>query len=211
MPLKQHNIPSVKQVIKENGWYIAASYHYYHDCSTVNPSQAALMGILVPVIIAFWEPTKPEVDYKVYRIFKGMLLILATAASTGLLLGMVSLTGIGLKISSLLITLSGDNLLFLLMLIAFCGTLFGMGLPVVASYIILSVLAAPAMIEMGVPLLIAHLVVLWYSVTANITPPVAIAAYAGATLAKGNIMKTAVESLIAGAGMYIIPDCNGIW
>jgi len=205
---EREDIIPVQRVIKENGLYILpliVIMVMIIQQSTL--SRAALIGILTTVIIAFFKG-QTNIKWIIRAIeesSKGMMLIFSAAASAGLLLGMVSLTGIGLKLSSLLISFSGGNLLILLFLVAFCGILFGMGLPVVASYITLSVLAAPALVEMGVPLITAHLVVLWYSVTANLTPPVAIAAYAGATLAEGDIMKTAINSALIGIGMYIIP------
>ena len=90
-------------------------------------------------------------------------------------------------------------------LIAIASLIFGMGLPVVASYILLATLAGPALETMGVPVLIAHLVLLWFSVDACVTPPVAIVSYVAAGIAKAPIMPTAWESWKAAKGLYVVP------
>jgi TRAP-type uncharacterized transport system fused permease subunit len=81
----------------------------------------------------------------------------------------------------------------------------GMGLPVTASYIVLATLAGPALLDMGVPLLVAHMIVFWYSQDANVTPPVSLASFAGAGVAGANPMRTAFTSWKLAKGLYIIP------
>jgi TRAP transporter 4TM/12TM fusion protein len=130
---------------------------------------------------------------------------LATAVA-GIVVGVVGLTGLGLKFSSLMLSFSGGNLLLALLLVVVASLILGMGLPVTASYIVLVVLTGPALSqEFGIPLIIAHLVVFWYSQDSNVTPPVALAAYAGAGIANADPMRTAVEAWKFAKGLYLIP------
>jgi TRAP transporter 4TM/12TM fusion protein len=127
-------------------------------------------------------------------------------AVAGIVVGVVGLTGLGLKFSSLMISFSGGNLLLALVLVMIASLILGMGLPVTASYIVLVVLTGPALSqEFGIPLIIAHLVVFWYSQDSNVTPPVALAAYAGAGIANSDPMKTGVEAWKFAKGLYLIP------
>ena len=127
-------------------------------------------------------------------------------AVAGVVVGVVGLTGVGLKFSSLMLSLSGGNIVAALVLVLIASLVLGMGLPVTASYIVLIVLTGPALTqEFGIPLLIAHLVVFWYSQDSNVTPPVALAAFAGAGIAGGNPMRTGVEAWKFAKGLYLIP------
>ncbi|MDO5648122.1 TRAP transporter permease [Paracoccus sp. (in: a-proteobacteria)] len=127
-------------------------------------------------------------------------------AVAGIIVGVVGLTGLGLKFSSMMISLSGGNLVLALILVLLASLILGLGLPVTASYIVLIVLMGPALqTEFGIPLLIAHLVVFWYSQDSNVTPPVALAAFAGAAIAKADPMKTSFQAWKYAKGLYLIP------
>ncbi len=127
-------------------------------------------------------------------------------AIAGVVVGVIGLTGLGLKFSSLMLSFSNGNLLLALLLLAIASLVLGLGLPVTASYIVLAVLAAPALQnEFGVPLIIAHLVIFWYSQDSNVTPPVALAAFAAAGIANSDPMKTGVEAWKFAKGLYLIP------
>ena len=137
---------------------------------------------------------------------KNAVPVTVACAISGVVVGMIGLTGLGLKFSSLMIGFSGGNLLLALLILIVASLILGMGLPVTASYIVLAVLAAPALtIEFGIPILIAHLVIFWYSQDSNVTPPVALAAFAGAGIAGANPMRTGVEAWKFAKGLYLIP------
>lgn len=124
----------------------------------------------------------------------------------GILVGVVGLTGLGLKFSSMMISLSGGNIVAALALVLVASLILGLGLPVTASYIVLIVLVGPALSnEFGIPLLIAHLVVFWYSQDSNVTPPVALAAFAGAAIAGSKPMETSFQAWKFAKGLYLIP------
>lgn len=127
-------------------------------------------------------------------------------AVAGIIVGVVGLTGLGLKFSSMMISLSGGNLVLALLLVLLASLILGLGLPVTAAYIVLIVLIGPALQnEFGVPLLIAHLVVFWYSQDSNVTPPVALAGFAGAAIAGADPMKTSIQAWKYAKGLYLIP------
>ncbi|MGL4414415.1 TRAP transporter permease [Roseinatronobacter monicus] len=127
-------------------------------------------------------------------------------AVAGIIVGVVGLTGLGLKFSSMMISLSGGNIVIALGLVLLASLILGLGLPVTASYIVLIVLVGPALHnEFGIPLLIAHLVVFWYSQDSNVTPPVALAGFAGAAVAGAKPMETSMQAWKFAKGLYLIP------
>ncbi len=137
---------------------------------------------------------------------RNALPVSVACAVAGIVVGVVGLTGLGLKFSALMLSLSGGNLLLALLLVILASLILGMGLPVTASYIVLIVLTGPALTqEFGIPLVIAHLLVFWYSQDSNVTPPVALAAFAGAGVAGANPMRTGFEAWKFAKGLYLIP------
>ena len=121
-------------------------------------------------------------------------------------MGVVGLTGLGLKFSSLMLSLSQGNLFLALILLLLASLVLGMGLPVTASYVVLIVLAGPVLInDFGLPVLIAHLLVFWYSQDSNVTPPVCLAAYAAAGIAGSDPMRTGLQAWKYAKGLYLIP------
>ena len=136
---------------------------------------------------------------------RNAITVSVACAAAGIIVGMVSLTGMGLKFSSMVVSISGGVPLIAIILIGLASLVLGMGLPVTASYIVLVILAGPALVEMGVALITAHMIVFWYSQDANVTPPVALASFAGAGIAGANPMRCAFSSWKIAKGLYIIP------
>jgi TRAP-type uncharacterized transport system fused permease subunit len=132
-------------------------------------------------------------------------MVSVACAAAGIIVGMVTLTGMGLKFSSLVLDLSFGIKALAILLIGAASLVLGMGLPVTASYIVLATLAGPALLDMGVPILVTHMIVFWYSQDANVTPPVSLASFAGAGVAGANPMRTAFTSWKLAKGLYIIP------
>ncbi len=133
-------------------------------------------------------------------VVTGILLVAA-----GLIIGSIAMTGMSIIFSQLLIDWSGGNLFLALVAIASASLVLGMGLPVTAAYIMLAVLAAPALENMGISLLAAHLIIFWLSQDSNVTPPVCLAAYAAAGIAETSPLKTALASWKLAKGLYIMP------
>jgi len=136
---------------------------------------------------------------------KSAVMVSVACAAAGIIVGMVTLTGMGLKFSSLVLDLSYGIKALAILLIGAASLVLGMGLPVTASYIVLATLAGPALLDMGVPIMVAHMIVFWYSQDANVTPPVSLASFAGAGVAGANPMRTAFTSWKLAKGLYIIP------
>ncbi|MBL0712739.1 MAG: TRAP transporter permease, partial [Desulfosarcina sp.] len=136
---------------------------------------------------------------------RNAVMVSVACAAAGIIVGMVTLTGMGLKFSSLVLELSFGIKALAILLIGAASLVLGMGLPVTASYIVLATLAGPALLDMGVPLLVSHMIVFWYSQDANVTPPVSLASFAGAGVAGANPMQTAFSSWKLAKGLYIIP------
>jgi TRAP transporter 4TM/12TM fusion protein len=127
-------------------------------------------------------------------------------AVAGIIVGVVGLTGLGLKFSAIMLALSQGNLLLALGLVVVASLVLGMGLPVTASYVVLIVLAGPALVtDFGLPVLVAHLVVFWYSQDSNVTPPVCLAAFAAAGIAGSDPMRTGLHAWKYAKGLYLIP------
>lgn len=136
---------------------------------------------------------------------RNAVMVAVACAAAGIIVGIVNLTGTGLRFSSLVVSLSQGIPLIALILVALTSLLLGMGLPVTASYIVLIILAGPGLMDLGIPLLTAHMIVFWYSQDANVTPPVALESFAASGIAGSSPMKTAFTSWKLAKGLYIIP------
>ena len=139
---------------------------------------------------------------------EGALLALpisVACATAGIVVGVVGQTGIGLQFTQFLMALSGGYLWSVMALIAVAAVILGMGLPVTAAYIVLSIMAVPALTELGLSILAAHMIVFWLSQTSNVTPPIALAAFAGAGVAGASPMQSAVQAFKLAQGFFLIP------
>ncbi len=136
---------------------------------------------------------------------KGALGVASACACAGMVVGVVTLTGFGLKIASGIVALGGGKVLPTLFFTMIASIILGMGLPTTAKYIILAIMAAPALVQLGVLPLAAHMFILYFGVIADLTPPVAVAAYAGAGIAGGNTMKTGFNAVKLAVAGFIIP------
>jgi TRAP transporter 4TM/12TM fusion protein len=174
-----------------------------------SPMRAAFWGVASAFIMALLRPeTRPSRAQMVEimeRAGTGAVQVAAACAAAGIVVGVASLTGIGLRMSELIITLSGGNLLPALMLTALGSIVLGMGLPTTAAYVVLAALGAPALVQLGVPLLAAHMFIFYFGCISNVTPPVSLAAFAGAGIAGAPPMQPAfAAAMLAGAG-FIVP------
>lgn len=206
-------MPSFKETImKSYTFLIPVTGLFYLLIKQYSAARAATVGILLTVIVAIFIKKYREKGIIIENIVKGFYeaakqstTVALTCACAGIIIGITNLTGLGLKISSFIISLSGGNLFIALLLTMLTCLLMGMGLPTTAAYIIVAILGAPALIELGVPLISAHLFIFYFAVISNITPPVCLAAYASAGIAGSDPMKSGFTSSIYGAITYIIP------
>src|SRR5690606_23848291 len=115
---------------------------------------------------------------------KTSLVVISSTATAGIVVGIINLTGLGLKFSNLMLSVAGNSLFLVLVMIMFASLLLGMGLPTTPAYLILAVLAAPTLIGLGVDPLAAHMFVFYFGCMSMITPPVALAVYAATSIAQ---------------------------
>lgn len=174
-----------------------------------SPVLVGLAGCLA-IVVATYSRRATWVPFSVILegLREGALMILpisAACATAGLVVGVVGQTGIGLQFTQALLAWSGGYLWGAFILVSLAALVLGMGLPVTAAYIVLSVMAVPALNEFGLPILTAHLIVFWLSQTSNVTPPIALAAFAGAGIAGASPMKSAVQAFKLAFGFFLIP------
>ncbi|EMA19835.1 TRAP transporter permease [Haloarcula argentinensis] len=131
--------------------------------------------------------------------------VVIAVAAAGIIPGVISVSGLGPNLVSLITTVAGGSLVLLLLVTAFSSIILGMGMPTTVTYIILVSLLAPALTEFGVPLLAAHLFILYFGVIADITPPVAVAAYAASGVAKSDAFETGIEAFSLSLNKAIVP------
>lgn len=136
---------------------------------------------------------------------KASTFVAAATGVVGIVIGILALTGIGIRFSTIMLTLAGQNLPLVLLLIAIASFILGMGLPITAAYLVVAVVAAPALAEMGVPLIAAHLIIFWLSLDSNITPPVALGAYTAAAIADADPWRTGWNSFRFAKMIYVMP------
>lgn len=177
--------------------------------SGYTPMRAALVAIVLSIVCsALRKSTRMQPIEIVRGLDKGarnVLSVLVACASAGIVIGVVTKTGVGLKLASGLLTLSGGLLLPTLFFTMITAIVLGMGVPTTANYVITSTIAAPAIIQMGVPVLAAHMFVFYFGIIADVTPPVALAAFAGAGIAGGNALRTGINASKLAIAAFIIP------
>jgi len=222
----KENLPRIGRVIREGlHFIIPVGILIYVLVANYSPMMAGFVAVVSTLIASLaanavrWavqgtgRPAAGKFFFGEFRMIvqgleqgaKNAVMVSVACAAAGIIVGMVTLTGMGLKFSSLVLELSFGIKALAILLIGAASLVLGMGLPVTASYIVLATLAGPALLDMGVPLLVAHMIVFWYSQDANVTPPVSLASFAGAGVAGANPMQTAFTSWKLAKGLYIIP------
>lgn len=208
--IPREELPKFGQLLRERGhlaipllvivWLLVSGY---------TPMRAALVAIVLSIICS---ALRKSTRMKPLEIVKGLengarnvLGVLVACAAAGIIIGVVTKTGVGLKLASGLLELSGGLLLPSMFLTMITAIVLGMGVPTTANYVITSTIAAPALLQMGVPILAAHMFVFYFGIIADVTPPVALAAYAGAGIAGGNALKTGVNASKLAIAAFIIP------
>ncbi|MBU0925299.1 TRAP transporter fused permease subunit [bacterium] len=232
---KENNIKGEESNIKVLP-LLREGFHFIIPLSTLvglliygySPTYAASIAIVTIVLASYLTKNKRMGIKEILEalalgsqnmIVTGVLLI-----AVGVIVGVINISGIGITFSQLIMEWSGNSLFIAIVLVALASLILGMGLPVTASYVVLSVLSAPALVglmlspemaalvnagiqlpEVTMYLLSAHLIIFWLSQDSNLTPPVCLAAFAAAAIAKTPPMETGLVSWKIGKGMYIIP------
>ena len=208
--IPRHELPNPLTLIKERGHLaIPLVVIVYLLVSGYTPMRAALVAIVLSIVCAMLRKStrmKPiEIIYGLERGAKAVLGVLIACAAAGIIIGVVTKTGVGLRLASGLIEMAGGMLLPAMFFTMITAIVLGMGVPTTANYVITSTIAAPALVQMGVPILAAHMFVFYFGIIADVTPPVALAAYAGAGISGGNALKTGVHASKLAVAAFIIP------
>lgn len=135
----------------------------------------------------------------------GVVAISIVCAASGVIIGVFTVTGLGLKLSSAIVSLAGGRLFLLLVLAMIASLILGMGVPTVAAYLILSILVAPSLVKFGIPAIAAHMFVFYFGIISAITPPVAMAAYVGAGISKSPPVKVGFTACRLALPAFIVP------
>ena len=245
---KEHNIKGEDNDIKILP-ILREGFHFIIPLSTLvgllvygfTPTYAAGIAIIAIILSSYLTKNKrmglKEILEALALGSQNMVVTGVLLIAVGVIVGVINISGIGITFSQLIMEWSNNSLFIAIVLIALASLVLGMGLPVTASYVVLSVLSAPALVglmlspemaalvnagiempEVAMYLLSAHLIIFWLSQDSNLTPPVCLAAFAAAAIAKTPPMKTGLVSWKIGKGMYIIPLLfaftpliNGTW
>lgn len=177
--------------------------------SGYTPMRAALVAIVLSIVAS---SMRSNTRMKPIEIIRGLengarnvLGVVVACASAGIIIGVVTKTGVGLKLASGLLALSGGMLLPTMFFTMITSLILGMGVPTTANYVITSTIAAPALIQMHVPVLAAHMFVFYFGIIADVTPPVALAAYAASGISGGKPLMTGVNASKLAIAAFIIP------
>jgi TRAP transporter 4TM/12TM fusion protein len=174
-----------------------------------SPMRAAFWGVASAAVVSLLSrrtrPSVRDLTRAVVSAAGGTVQVAAACAAAGIVVGVASLTGIGLRMSELIVTISGGYLPVALLLTAAGSIVLGMGLPTTAAYVVLAALGAPALVDLGVPLLAAHLFIFYFGCISNVTPPVSLAAYAASGIAGSPPLRTAGYAMTLSAAGFLVP------
>ncbi|MDA0231727.1 MAG: TRAP transporter fused permease subunit [Proteobacteria bacterium] len=164
---------------------------------------------IVSVVVASWFTDRKmglrDIIQTMADGAKDSLPIIAIAGPVSIIAGAVLLPGTGIRITGLIIDLAESNLAFTVMFIFIVGYVLGMGLSVIPAYVILATLAAPALIQLGIPVMAAHLLVLWWGQASNVTPPVALAAYMAAGISRAPLWRVCNVAMVKAMAIFYLP------
>ena len=208
--LERSELPKLGELLRTRGhlaipllvivWLLVSGY---------TPMRAALVAIILSIVVsslkASTRMSPAEIIHGLETGARNVLGVLVACAAAGIIIGVVTKTGVGLKLASALLDLSGGMILPSMFLTMITAILLGMGVPTTANYVITSTIAAPALIQMGVPILAAHMFVFYFGIIADVTPPVALAAYAGSGISGGNALRTGINASKLAIAAFIIP------
>lgn len=204
------DLPKVKEVLLARGHLLIPIFALVYFLSESVPINfAAFYTIIISVIVSqFRKETRMSFKDVIDAMITGAkqsLPVMAACAVVGIIIGTVSLTGFASVMISMITSIGKDSLFLTLFLTMLASMVLGMGLPSIPAYIITATMAAPAIAALGIPVLVAHLFVFYFGLFANITPPVALASFAGAGIAGGDPMKTGWQSLKLALAGFIVP------
>ncbi len=209
--LPKEALPNFKKLMLRNGYMLLPLIVIVGTIMIgFTPQRAAIIGIVSAYLISLIrKESRLSLKQTIYVLEEGArvaLPVIAAVATAGIIAGVVSITGLGAKFATGIIALSGGILPFALMLTMVACIILGMGLPTTANYVVTATVAAPALINtFGLEPIAVHMFVFYFGIVADITPPVCLAAYAGAGIAKANPFRTGLNAVKLAIAAFIIP------
>ena len=170
---------------------------------------AAALAIVAAIVVSLFNKHNRITPKKIFEALasggQGMITVAAACGVAGIIAGTITMTGLANTLINGIVALAGSQVIVALFLTMLCCIVLGMGVPTTANYCIMAATCAPILVRMGVPTLAAHFFVFYFGIVADLTPPVALAAYAGAAIAQAKPMKTAVTATKLAIGAFIVP------
>lgn len=210
MGLPKENLPRLKDVLLKQGYLILplVLIFWLMDAG-FSPSRAAIYAMVMSWVFGLFKKETRMGLTAILKTFedaaRAALTVIAACATAGIIVGVVTLTGIGLKLSANLVDMAGNHLIVALLFTMVASIVLGMGIPTTANYIVQATMAAPALVKLGLPPIAAHLFVFYFGIVADITPPVALAVYTGAAIARSDPFKTGLEAVKLALGAFLVP------
>ena len=209
-PMESLDVPNVRQSLARSGHVLLSIPVFIGTLvsgySVMYSSMAGIMCLLALSLLRSSSRMGPrKLIGAAVSASEAILPVALATATAGIIIGVVTLTGLGLKFSSFIISISGNNLLVALVLTMVSSLVLGMGLPTAAAYILVATLTAPALVSMGVDLMAAHMFVFYSAMLSSITPPVALAAFAAAAISREPPMRVSVVAVKYGFVAFLLP------
>jgi len=208
--LSKEELPRIKPLVKQIYLLLPLIVLVYLVGTSQRSIQyAAAIAILVAIAVSLLNKENRITPRKIFEALaaggQGMITVAAACGVAGIIAGTLTMTGLANIMINGIVSLAGNKVIIALFLTMLCCIVLGMGVPTTANYCIMAATCAPILVRMGVPQLAAHFFVFYFGIVADLTPPVALAAYAGAAIAQANPMKTAFTATKLAIGAFIVP------
>ena len=208
--LSREELPRLKALLKKT--YLLLPLFlliYLVGTSTRSIAYAAAIAIVATIVVSMFNKGHRITPKRLLEALaaggQGMITVAVACGVAGIIAGIIGVTGLAYLLFNGIVTLAGSHVIVALFLTMLCCIILGMGVPTTANYCIMAATCAPILVQMGVPMVAAHFFVFYFGIVADLTPPVALAAYAGAAIAQANPMKTAITSTKLAIGAFIVP------
>ena len=208
--LTKEELPEVKPLLKK--CYLLTPLIlliYLVSTSTRSIAYAAAIAIVVSILVSLINKDNRLTPQRFLEALaaggQGMITVAAACGIAGIIAGTITMTGLANTLINGIVALANGQVIIALFLTMLCCIVLGMGVPTTANYCIMAATCAPILVRMGVPMVAAHFFVFYFGIVADLTPPVALAAYAGAAIAGANPMKTALQATKLAIGAFIVP------
>ena len=182
---------------------------FWVSTNAMTMQRAASLAIVLSIVVGFINRDAHLTPGKILDALsaggRSAITVGAACGVAGIISGTITMTGLANELINAIVGVAGDKLIIALVLTMLCCIVLGMGVPTTANYCIMAATTAPILIRMGVPIMAAHFFVFYFGIVADITPPVALAAYAGSAIAKSNPMKTAFTASRLAIAAFIVP------